>query len=97
MEILFYYFITALSFTIMYIWRYSYEVMQSVMQILNILDIDYLEYDWSPISFMIASTIVSLVLMPLVLMSILMYSRLTVIKNMTAYILENSFGLIEEK
>lgn len=97
MEILFYYFIAAFSFTIMYTWRYSYEVMQSVVQTLVILDINYSEYKWSPSAFMITSTVISFFLMPLVAVNIFSASRFEVIKAMTSSILVDSFGLTEKK
>ncbi len=90
-----YYIIACISFSIMYLINYGIEIVNTVMDVLDILDIDYKEEEttWTPLKYIIAMLISVTVFMPLFLYLILTTDKYLIIKDATAGILTNKFGL----
>jgi hypothetical protein len=86
-----YYIIIAFSFAIMYSIKYGWEIAKTVMDILFMFDVNYLEYNWHPVSYMIAVFLLSLIAMPFFI-PLIFKKRYKVIKQASSHILINKFG-----
>lgn len=93
--ILEYYIIAAVSFAIMYTYNYGWVITESVINMLNMFDIDYLEEDcnWTPASYLINTFILSSIAMPVFLFVILFTDKYKIIKDCSGYILIKNFKL----
>ena len=92
-----YYIIAVISFSIMYYIRYTLEIIPTVLDTLELLDIKYQDcVGWSPITYSIASVFVTLVGFPFFLYIIIVSSRTRIVQESVRQILKGPFGLEEE-
>ena len=97
MEILGYYIIAALSFALMYSISYGWEIIQTVLDVLNLFDMNYIDEDtWNPWYYMTAVFIMSLIAMPLFLFLVLAQNKYETIKFASAHILQKYYGFEQE-
>ena len=92
MEYLFYYFIAALSFSMMYYWNYNRDTVWSIEKICVIFDLDMREY-FTPSTYYIVSFGVVFFAFPVYLYSIIRYKKADLIKIQAVVILKEYFGL----
>ena len=90
-----YYIIACISFSMMYLINYGIEIINTVTDVLYMLDINYREEDtnWTPLGYAISMLITVATFMPLFLYLIVTTDKYAIIKNATAGILTNRFGL----
>lgn len=97
LEILGYYLIAALSFSIMYTYSYGYEISKTVMGVLIICEIepeDYIEdQGWGPNIYIGASFVMSFLVMPIYLYAMLSTNKWVFVSDRACEILEKSYGL----
>ena len=96
MEILTYYIIAALSFSLMYTINYGWEVAQTVMEMLYMFDIDYMEApDWSPGSYVVSVFVMAFIFMPIFVPNIFQ-DKHNKIRDAASFILEKHYGFVKE-
>ena len=98
MEILIYYLIACVSFSIMFIIRYGYEIVETTLDVLDMFDIDYVQDgDWTPWAYYTALFIINIIYMPKIWWIIISTPRYAVIKECTSEILIQHFDFKKEK
>ena len=97
MDILSYYIIIALSFALMYTISYGWEIIQTVLDVLYMFDMDYIEENtWNPGYYITMVFTMSLIGMPLFLFLVLAQDKYETVKFASAHILQKYYGFEQE-
>lgn len=97
LEILYYYIILAVSFSMMFTFRYAYTTCLNIKDVLVILEVDRKKYKWKPIWYILDVFIGTAFSMPLIAFAIFTNNRPDIVKGMTKEILEEDFDLVNKK